>query len=129
MYDKTTNVEFKKYGSIYDEAKDVEKENLILKQIVTSDKVISSLYNFSEPVYIEVVEGMAAILISDSNNGNFKLFAIHRKLEIKSNMYFNVISMTSQTTFNLIIPLGYNLRLEFLNKPYVYNRIVGTERV
>ena len=126
MYNKTSSPQFRKYGSIYDEAKDVEKENLILKQIVTSDKVISSLYNFSEPVYIEVVEGMAAILISDSNNGNFKLFAIHRKLEIKSNMYFNVISMTSQTTFNLIIPLGYNLRLEFLNKPYVYNRILPT---
>ncbi|GAA0752353.1 AraC family transcriptional regulator [Clostridium sartagoforme] len=126
MYDKTTSAQFRKYGSIYDEAKDISKEDLILKQIVTSDKVISSLYKFSEPTYIEIVKGMASILISDSNSGDFKLFAVHRKLEIKPNMYFNIISMTDQITFNLIIPSGYNLKLEFLNPPYVYNRILPT---
>lgn len=126
MYDKTTSAEFRKYGSVYDESIDVEKNDLIIKQIVTSDKVISSLYYFLEPTYIEVVEGMAAILISDSSNSNFKLFAIHRKLEIKPNMYFNIISMTDQITYNLIIPSRYNLKIEFLNPPYVYNRILPT---
>jgi AraC-like DNA-binding protein len=126
MYDKTTSAQFRKYGSVYDEAKDIHKDDLILKQIVTSDKVISSLYNFSEPTYIEIVKGMASILISDSSNGDFKLFAVHRKLEIKPNMYFNIVSMTDQVTFNLIIPSGYNLKLEFLNPPYVYNRILPT---
>ncbi|MGG7059132.1 helix-turn-helix domain-containing protein [Clostridium nigeriense] len=126
MYDKTTSAHFRKYGSIYDEVKDVNKEDLIEKQIVTSDKVISSLYNFLEPVYIEIVEGMASIVISDSNNGDFKLFTVHRNLEIKPNMYFNIIPMTEQAKFNLIIPSNYNLKLEFLNPPYVYNRILPT---
>lgn len=126
MFDKTTSAKFRKYGYVYDEAKELENGELISKQIVTSDKVISSLYNFSDATYIEVVEGMASILISDSNNGDFKLFAIHRKLEIKPNMYFNIIPMTDQTTYNLIIPSGYNLKLEFLNHPYVYNRILPT---
>ena len=126
MYDKTTSAQFRKYGFVYNEGKNIDKDNLIQKQIVTSDKIISSLYKFSEPTYIEIVEGMASILISDSSNGDFKLFAIHRKLEIKPNMYFNIVSMTDQTTFNLIIPSGYNLKLEFLNPPYVYNRILPT---
>ena len=126
MYDKTTSAQFRKYGFVYDEAKDIDKDELIRKQIITSDKVISSLYKFSEPTYIESVEGMASILISDSSNGDFKLFTIHRKLEIKPNMYFNIVSMTDQTIFNLIIPSRYNLKLEFLNPPYVYNRILPT---
>lgn len=126
MYDKTTSAQFRKYGSIYDEEKDMNNEDLIRKQIVTSDKVISSLYNFLEPAYIEIVEGMASILISDSNSGEFKLFTVHRNLEIKPNMYFNIISMTDQATFNLIIPASYNLKLEFLNPPYIYNRILPT---
>ena len=126
MYDKTTSIQFRKYGEIYDEPKDIVKNNLIKKRIVTSDKVISSLYNFLEPSYIEIVEGMASILISDSRNGEFKVFAIHRNLEINPNMYFNIIPMTSQTTFDLIIPESYNLKLEFLNPPYVYNRILPT---
>lgn len=126
MYDKTTSAEFRKYGSIYDEPKDIDKEDLILKRVVTSDKIISSVYNFSEAIYIEIVEGMASILISDSSNSNFKLFAIHRRLEIKPNMYFNIVSMTNQTTYDLIIPSVYNLKLEFLNPPYIYNRILPT---
>lgn len=126
MYDKTTSAQFRKYGSIYDEEKDMNKKDLIRKQIVTSDKVVSSLYNFLEPAYIEIVEGMASILISDSNSGEFKLFTVHRNLEIKPNMYFNIISMTDQATFNLIIPASYNLKLEFLNPPYIYNRILPT---
>ncbi|GAB6168843.1 hypothetical protein JCM1393_13030 [Clostridium carnis] len=126
MYDKTSSAQFRKYGSIYDENKDMTNDDLIQKNVVTSDRVISSLYNFSEPVCIEVIDGMASILISDSNTGDFKLFTIHRNLKIKANMYFNIVSMTDQTSFNLIIPFNYNLKIEFLNPPYVYNRILPT---
>ena len=126
MYEKTTSISFKRYGYIYDDMKDINDRTLIHKEIVTRDKVISSLYSFLEPTYIEVVEGMASILISDSNNGDFKLFAIHRYLEINPNMYFNIIPMTDKAKFKLIIPSKYNLKLEFLNPPYVYNRILPT---
>lgn len=126
MYDKTSSAQFKKYGSIYDEPKDMHSDDLIRKKVVTSDRVISSMYNFSEPVYVEITEGMAYILIGDSSNGDFKLFAVHRNLEIKANMYFNIIPMTEQASFYLIIPFNYNLKLEFLNPPYVYNRILPT---
>ena len=126
MDDKTTGSRFRKYGSIYEEFKEIDRENLISRKIVTNDTVISSLYNFSEPVYVELVEGMADILISDSKNGELKLFGIHRNLEIKANMYFNIIPMTGKATFNLIIPKNYNLKLEFLDTPYVYNKIQST---
>ena len=126
MNNKTTSSQFGKYGSVYEEFKEVDRENLISRKIVTSDTVISSLYNFLEPVYIELVEGMAYILISDSKNGEFKLFGIHRNLEIKPNMYFNIIPMVDNVTFNLIIPKNYNLKLEFLDSPYVYNKIQST---
>ncbi|WP_297632703.1 AraC family transcriptional regulator [uncultured Clostridium sp.] len=126
MYDKTSSPLFIKYGLIYDENIEISKNDFIKRKIVTSDRVISSLYNFSESVYVEIKEGMAYILIGESSNGDFKLFAIHRNLEIKRNMYFNIISMTEQTSYNLIIPANYNLKLEFLNPPYVYNRILPT---
>ena len=126
MDDKTTGSRFRKYGSVYEEFKEIDRENLISRKIVTNDTVISSLYNFSEPVYVELVEGMAYILISDSKNGELKLFGIHRNLEIRPNMYFNIIPMTGKATFNLIIPKNYNLKLEFLDTPYVYNKIQST---
>ena len=126
MYDKTSSAQFKKYGSIYDEPKEMHSDELLQKEVVTSERVISSLYHFSEPVYVEVKEGMAYILIGDSSDGEFKLFGIHRNLEIKANMYFNIIPMMDQVRFNLIIPVNYNLKIEFLNPPYEYSRILPT---
>ena len=41
-------------------------------------------------------------------------------------MCFNIIPMTKEVTFNLIISSNYNIKLEFLNPPYVYNRILPT---
>ena len=69
MYDKTSSAQFKKYGSIYDEPKDLHSDELIQREVVTTDRVISSLYHFSEPVYVEVKDGMAYILIGDSSDG------------------------------------------------------------
>ena len=126
MYDKTSSAQFKKYGYIYDELKDINDEEWIQREIVTSDRIISSLYHFSEPVYVEIKEGMAYILIGNSNNGEFKLFGVHRNLEIKPNMYFNIIPMMDKVKFNLIIPSNYNLKVEFLNPPYEHNRILQT---
>ena len=126
MYYKTSDPKFKKYGSIYDYYRDIEKEQLISKKVIVNDKTISNLYNFSQPVYIESVEGMASIIISDLGSVDFEIFVIHRNLEIKATMFFNIIPMTEETTFNLIIPSNYNLNIEFLKRPYIYNRILST---
>ena len=126
MYDKTTSAYFIKYGATYEEAKDLSKENLIKKEITTSNKIISNLYNFKEASYVEVVEGMAAVLIGTSPNGKFEVFSIRRNIEIKPEMYFNIIPMTNEAKINLIIPQSYNLNLETLTTPYVYNRILPT---
>ena len=111
MHEKTTSHLFKKYGSIYDTPKDINFEDLISKYIVSTDRVISNLYNFSVPVYIEIISGMANILISDSADGALKLFGVHRNLEIKKEMYFNIIPLTDKVHYNLIIPFYYNLKV------------------
>lgn len=126
MNEKTTSLQFYRYGSVYEKCKEIDRENLISKNIITSDTTISNVYNFLETVYVEIVDGMAAILISDTKSGEFEIFNIHRHLEIKPNMYFNIIPMFGKAMFNLIIPQNYNLKLEFLDTPYVYDKIQPT---
>lgn len=126
MNEKTSSFQFSKYGFVYEESKQIDRENLISKNIITSDTVISSVYNFSEPVYIEVLDGMAGILISNDINGGFELFNIHRHVEVKPNMYFNIISMIDKVRYKLIIPKNYSLKLEFLDVPYVYSKMQST---
>ena len=126
MYKKTSNVEFKKYGNVFEGKKQLSEDELINRRVVTKDKAVTKMYNFTEKVYIEVENGMAYILISDSINTEPKLFAVHRNLEIKANMYFNIIPMADEVTYNIIIPFNYSMKMEFLSKPYTHNIILPT---
>ncbi len=129
MYEKTSSFEFKKYGSVYDESKHMMIKNYVTKKVVTGNKIISTVYNYSDTVFIEILEGLGYILISDSKDKNFKLFGIHRKLEIKPNMYFNIVSITHEISFNLIMNTSYRVKIEFLSEPYIHNRILPTINV
>ncbi|MFR3042414.1 MAG: AraC family ligand binding domain-containing protein [Thomasclavelia spiroformis] len=126
MINKTSSIEFKKYGSTYEEHISVKDNNLICRKLNTSGRIISHMYCFSCPVYIELTEGIASILIGNSLEPNkLETFAIHHYLKIDANKYFNIIPLSQEIESYLITPANYNLRTEFLNPPYVYKPIVS----
>ena len=45
MYDKTTSAQFRKYGFIYDEAKDINKDDLILSKSLLVIKLFLAYTN------------------------------------------------------------------------------------
>ena len=126
MINKTSSIEFKKYGSTYEEHMSVKDNNLICRKLNTSGRIISHMYCFSCPVYIELTEGIASILIGNSlEPDKLETFAIHHYLKIDANKYFNIIPLSQEIESYLITPANYNLRTEFLNPPYVYKPIVS----
>ena len=52
MINKTSSIEFKKYGSTYEEHLSSKDNNLICRKLNTSSQVISHMYCFSCEVYI-----------------------------------------------------------------------------
>lgn len=129
MINKTSSIEFKKYGSTYEDHLSVT-DNLICRKLNTSGRVISHMYCFSCAVYIELTEGIASILIGDSlDPDKLETFAIHRYLKIEANKYFNIIPLSQEIESYLITPSNYNLKTEFLNPPYVYKPIVSKLKI
>lgn len=124
MYDKTSSLEFKKFGSTYKCSK-INDENLLSKKIITTSKIVSSLYKFCDYVYIELEEGLANIIVYDKEN-EFKVFGVHRHIEINPEVSFNIIPITPEASFNLIIKKECKINIEFLDYPYVYKRILPT---
>lgn len=123
MIDKTSNISFKNYGDVYYEPMNLEKNDLMCKKMHTTDKTISHLFCFTCEVYIELVSGLASILVGTSTNKeDLKTFAIHHNLKIKPNTYFNIIPLSEETTCYLITPQDYNLKTEFID-PYVWTPI------
>ena len=115
MINKTSSIEFKKYGSTYEEHMSVKDNNLICRKLNTSGKIISHMYCFSCPVYIELTEGIASILIGNSlEPDKLETFAIHHYLKIDANKYFNIIPLSQEIESYLITPANYNLRTDRL---------------
>ena len=130
MINKTSSIEFKKYGSTYEDHLSFKDNNLICRKLNTSGRVISHMYCFSCEVYIELTEGIASILIGDSlDPDKLETFAIHHYLKIEANKYFNIIPLSQEIESYLITPSNYNLKTEFLNPPYVYKPIVSKLKI
>jgi len=125
MIDKTSSNSFKEYGEVYYDPINLEKYNLMCKQMRTIDKTVSHLFCFECDVYIELFLGLASILIGKTTKKeDLKLFAIHHNLKIKANTYFNIIPLSEETACYLITPENYQLHTEFI-EPYVYKPITS----
>lgn len=123
MIEKTSNVSFKKYGNVYYEHINLLENDLLCKQMRTVDKTISHVFCFTCDVYIELISGIASILIGTSPKPeDLKLFAIHHYLHIKANTYFNIVPVSDETACYLITPQDYTLKTEFIEL-YTYTPI------
>ncbi|MEG2751654.1 MAG: hypothetical protein RR916_07595, partial [Anaerorhabdus sp.] len=80
MYNKTTSAYFLKYGKITDSFKTNKK--LKKKKYKITNKEVNMLYSYDTSVYIEVVEGMAIVVIGNQDlTVEPQLFVIHRNFK------------------------------------------------
>jgi len=129
MINKTSDISFKKYGSVYYDPINLKKYKLLCKQMHTTDKTVSCLFSFTCDVYIELISGLATILIGDSfERDTLETFAVHHNLIINKNTYFNIIPLSDKTICYLITPQDYSLRTEFI-EPYIYQPIIPKIKV
>ena len=69
---------FLEFGSVYYEPIDLEKHHLACMQFLTHTKTMEQLFCFPCEVYIELISGLASIVIgSQPDPVDLKTFAIH----------------------------------------------------
>ncbi|MEG0176817.1 helix-turn-helix transcriptional regulator [Anaerorhabdus sp.] len=122
MYNKTTSAYFLKYGKITDSFRD--HKEFKKKTIRITDKKVASLTMYDQPVYVEMVDGMAIIVIADADqNFEHQLFVIHRNFKVYPDQHFSFITLTSSSTINLYMNPNTRRRSQDINKPIVYEPI------
>ena len=131
MQQKTSSTQFEKYGSIYKQPLSLPQEGLISREwCVHAENTVAQLYRFDQTVFLEMETGMAAILVGDApNSDSLELFAVHRMVKLKPQMYFSMIAITPEITYKLITSEGYTSSVEPLDPPYRYNRILPRVQV
>ena len=76
MFNKTTSSQFLKYGSIV--SINIFEEKPYKESAAIYLKVIPYLYFYKNHVFINVDEGIALLLVTDSNRTPTEEFVIHR---------------------------------------------------
>lgn len=121
MICKTTNTQFKKFGSIYNDP--FKNENkYIYKEISISSQILTTMYYCNQQVRIESADFANIVVSKDLKR--FELFTIHLNLVIKPFQYFNIIPQNKKIKVKLIIPSNAKFIAFNLMKPYIYQPIV-----
>ena len=97
---------------------------------VIAKRSVSQLYHFNCEVYLEMEDGMAALLVGETpETDKLEVFAVHRLVKIKPNIYFSPIAVTSNILCKLITVPSYSLSMETISPPYLFDRILPRIRI
>ena len=131
MQHKTSSSLFSKYGTVYKLPIDLKSENMICRETDTAIKENISLFScFDCEVYIEITDGMAAIIVSElPETDAFEAFAIHRFIKLKPHVYFQVVAVSSHVSYRLITEKDYIATPQLITPAYHFNRILPQVRV
>lgn len=118
MYNKTTSANYLKYGNIINEFFD--SNNFIKRREIIEEKSTDYLTSYDENIVIELIEGMAILVILDES---FKLFAIHRTISINKNINFTILPISNVALYNIYVPKTSSEKKLQLDNPFVFKNI------
>ena len=101
MLCKTTNIQFQKYGFVYNEAFN-KKNKYIYKEISISSHLLTTMFYCDKEIRVESADFANIVVSKDLHQ--FDLFSIRLNLIIKPFQYFNIIPQNKKQTVKLIIP-------------------------
>ncbi len=127
MISKTTSSNFVKFGTI---VQNIPDEDFIVEEFTVSTKVIHDIYSYNQAVYLEAFEGMAMVgIVRVPEVDSIESFALHRRVRIEPDVYFNLTSMSEHIVYRLYIPKHATKTTYTLPKPFVYESISPKIRV
>ena len=117
MFIKTSNPAFKDFGDIvYDDMDFSSSHKINLNnKFIDNLKLVTNDYTF-----IKVTKGVVMILVSFDSN-NIKSFIINRSLHIKKGIYFNLISISDESSVEVLTNTEF--KSITLDNPFNYSNI------
>ncbi len=121
MYNKTTSANYLRYGSIVSNLS--KFDNFSKTRVIVDSKITEYFYSYDEDIVIELIEGMAVIVILDEN---YKIFAIHRKISLNKDTPFTVLPMSNVALYNIYVPENSLKSTHPLPEAFLFENITGS---
>ena len=131
MQNETAGTAFLKYGSVFRNFNENQREMLISQvKRITAQQSLSQFLHFSCDTYIEVQSGIGVLLVSeDPEHSPIEEFGMNHRIHIKPNVYFGFVSTTPELIVNLYTQSDYQLDVVSLSTPYEYRPVLPRIRI
>ncbi len=131
MQQKTSSTQFEKYGAIYKDPIDLPHSGIISRDWhVNAEKKVTQLYRYDCEVCLEMQSGIAALLVGETPDADsLEIFAVHRMVRLKPQMYFALVAISSDINCKMILDAKYTSSVEPLATPYNFKRILPRIRI
>lgn len=126
MYNKTTSPTFFKYGTIAENKKYTNNALYDVRSFNNFKTTFDHLMSNDESVFIEITSGIALLLVTNSIVDTLNKFVIHRVIELKPKILFNIIPLTPNISYNLYYKKDTPIYNKPLDIPYIQKRIIDT---
>lgn len=128
MFNKTTSANFSKYGYVSNAYKTMDEMDM--HEYTVSDDTVFTMSSYNKPVFVEPMEGMAMLRISENPNADtVHSFALHRSICINPGICFSLVPITGYIIYNIYIPKQTKRAITKLETPIHYKHIIPTIRI
>lgn len=122
MQTETSNASFLEYGSAY-RTPIPQKGGSLIRQATTQTarNYVTQLYCFNCDVFLEIHEGLAALLVAhEPDPKQLQEFSMNHLVRIKAGVFYAVVATTPQVVYDTIVDTRYHLNVVPLAAPYEY---------
>lgn len=126
MQNETASTAFLEYGSVYKIMKEELRNSLTCQpKRITAQRYQSQFLRFDCDVYLEIQSGIGILLVSkDPRTEPIAEFGMNRRIHMKPNIYFAIVSNTPELVLDMLTPQGYSMDMVSLAMPYEYQPVL-----
>lgn len=126
MQKETAGIDFHIFGSVYKQLDEESSKNLICQtKRVIAQRSLTQFLHFSCDTYIEVKSGIGVLLVTQNPDAcPIQEFGMNRRIHIKPNVYYAVVSSTPELVYDLYVEKDYSLDIAVLAEPYEFRPVL-----
>lgn len=126
MQKETASIDFRSFGSVYKQLDEELLEKLICHQKrVASQRTLTQFFHFSCDTYIEIRSGVGVLLVTQNPDSlPVQEFGMNRRVHIKPNVYFAVVSSTPELVYDLYVEEDHSMDIAVLAIPYEFRPVL-----
>ena len=130
MFNKTSSVEFLKYGEVYSTSTYKGPHSGYNSVMTIQNERLAFFFHADTDVFIQSAEGITTLVVTeDINTNQFEEFVVHRVVKINKGVYFNFLPLGDTSKLELAFMPDTHINTVFCKTEYEHQRILPTVRV